>query len=183
MPSETVQNLIDERVPALDATTSVASAIDDIRTTSTGSETTIYYTYVLGENERLAGVVSMRELLNAPDDASLADVMVESVVTVEERNSLGDIARTITNHGYPVLPVVGDEGRFVGVVRAEDVIEALDEETSKDVLKYSMRDVAYDPKEEGEYECFECGNVIVTASAERCPECGGELRNLRTTLE
>lgn len=183
MSSETATNLIDERVPALDATTAVGAAIDDIRTTSSGSETTIYYTYVLDEDERLDGVVSMRELLNAPDDAALADVMVDSVVSVSSRDSLGDIARTITNHGYPVLPVVDDEDRFVGVVRAEDVIEALDEETTKDVLKYSMRDVAYDPKEEGQYECFECGNVVVTASAEQCPECGGELRNLRTTLE
>ncbi|WIV65925.1 rubrerythrin-like domain-containing protein [Natrialbaceae archaeon AArc-T1-2] len=183
MSSGTVRNVIDEHVPALEATTSVAEAIEAIRTASTGTETTVYYAYVLDEDDHLEGVVSMRELLNASGDTALADVMIESVVTVEEHESVGDVARTIAANEFAVLPVVDDEGQFSGVVRAEDVIEALDDEATKDVLKDSVHDVDYDPSEAGQYECFECGNVVVTANADTCPDCGGELRNLRTTLE
>nr|WP_139246681.1 rubrerythrin-like domain-containing protein [Halogranum amylolyticum] len=47
-----------------------------------------------------------------------------------------------------------------------------------------MRDVAYDPAAESEYECFDCGAVTTAKTKpESCPECGGELRNRLTPIE
>ena len=183
MATPAIDRLVDDRAVSLEGSATVGEAIDAIRTTSNGAETTIYYVYVLDEDDRLEGVVSMRELLNATDDQSLSAVAVDRVVAVRTTDSVVDIATTITRHGYSVLPVVDDAGRFAGVARAEDVIDALDEETSKNVLRSSIRDVEYDPAEEGEYECFECGTVVRGVSPGTCPNCGGDLRNVRTPLE
>ena len=47
-----------------------------------------------------------------------------------------------------------------------------------------MRDIEYDPDEEKSYECFQCGTVIVAESnPDRCPNCGGQMRNRMTPLE
>ncbi|RBI58746.1 hypothetical protein DMJ13_25745 [halophilic archaeon] len=47
-----------------------------------------------------------------------------------------------------------------------------------------MRDGDTTPEKESPYECFECGCIIVTANnPDRCPDCGGPMRNRQTPLE
>lgn len=46
-----------------------------------------------------------------------------------------------------------------------------------------MMDVNTDDSE-APYECFSCGNILRSDSQPvSCPDCGGEMRNRRTTLE
>lgn len=55
---------------------------------------------------------------------------------------------------------------------------------SRDGAPETMRDVNQDPGGETPYECFECGNIIVTTdNPGQCPDCAGEMRNRRTPLE
>ena len=183
MSEMTVERIVDEQALGLEESTTVHEAIDEIRTASGGPDATVYYVYVLGEDGRLTGVVSMRELLNATDETPIGDVKTSPVILVEADAPVSHAARTLTSHGFTVVPVVDGEGRFQGVVRADDVIEALDEEATKDVLRSNIRDIAYDPGEAGQYECFDCGNVITAENAEACPKCGGNMRNVRTPLE
>lgn len=183
MPEMTVERIVDEQALALEESTTVREAIDGIRTASNGPDATVYYVYVVDAEGQLTGAVSMRELLNAGDETLIGDVKTAPVILVEADAPVSHAARTLTSHGFTVVPVVDGEGRFQGVVRADDVIEALDEETTKDVLRSNIRDIAYDPGEAGQYECFECGNVITAENAEACPKCGGNMRNVRTPLE
>ncbi len=184
MSTRTTRELVDDSVITFAPSTTVEEAIDGIRTSSGAGEPTVYYGYVLDDDGRLEGVVSVRELLNAEETAPLADVMTADVVSAREAEPVGDVAKRLTEHGFPLLPVLDSSEAFLGVVRAEDVIEALDERTSKEVLRHSVKDVEYDPSEEGQYECFECGAVIAAiGSPGSCPECGSELRHRRTTIE
>ena len=184
MSMQNARSLVDDSAITFDAATTVEVAIDEIRTSTGDDEPTVYYGYVLDDSGRLEGVVSVRELLNAEETASLADVMRSDVVSVEESASIGDIARKLAEHGFPLLPVHDANAAFLGVVRAEDVLEALEEGASKAALQSSVKDVQYDPSEEGQYECFECGAVIAAiGSPGSCPECGSELRHRRTTIE
>lgn len=184
MPAQYTRELIDDGALAFDESATVDEAIEGIRTASGDDEPTVYYGYVLDDGGRLNGVVSVRELLNAEGTTPLTEVMTVDVVSVTDSASVGDVARRLTEYGFPLLPVVAEDGEFLGVVRAEDVIEALDEQTSKDVLRHSVKDVEYDPSEEGQYECFECGAVVAAIGTPgACPECGSELRHRRTTIE
>ncbi|RDZ61324.1 hypothetical protein C5B90_19470 [Haloferax sp. Atlit-12N] len=47
-----------------------------------------------------------------------------------------------------------------------------------------MRDVDPKPDEETPYECFQCGNIIISESSDnQCLDCNGPMRNRRTPLE
>lgn len=183
MASQTARDILDEGATTFESTTSVGEAIDRIRTQS-GRETTVYYAYVTDDMGRIDGVTSMRDLLNATDEQPISEVTTESVVIVEASDPIDHVAKVITKHGFTVLPVVDTDGTLLGIVRAEDVIEALDEESSKAVLKETVRDVQYDPSDESPYECFECGTIVeATDNPGECPSCGSDMRHRRTPIE
>lgn len=184
MSTTRAQALADDTAIAFDASTTVTDAIEAIRTSTGAGESTVYYGYVLDDDGRLEGVASVRELLNAEETATVADVMTSDVVSVAASEPVDGVAVRLAEHGFPLLPVVDADGEFTGVVRAEDVLEVLEEGMPKADLRRAVKDVEYDPAEEGQYECFECGAVVAAVGTPgTCPECGGELRHRRTTIE
>lgn len=180
----TVQQIVDERVTAFEEDTQVGDAIEEIRTSATGDDQTVYYAYVTEPDGTLSGVVSLRELLNAGDETPVAEVALDSVVYVEASESIDRAGTMFARHKFQALPVVDEEQRLLGIARAGDLIEALNEESSKQVIKELMRDVEYDPSEERAYECFECGTIVrAEDNPMECPNCGGDLRNRQTPIE
>lgn len=184
MASLTARDILDERITAFEATTPVEDAIDKIRNSTGDSEAIVYYGYVVDEDGTLTGVVSLRELLNAPDEQPVEEVATTTVVYVEASDSIEHVSRTFSRHQFMALPVVDEDDQLLGVVRANTTIEALDEEQSKDVLMETIRDVPYDPNDERTFECFECGSIIQTVgSPGSCPQCGGSVRHRGTPIE
>jgi magnesium transporter len=96
---------------------------------------TVYYVYVLDAGQRLQGVVSFRELLTAPGDTVLRDVMQTDVVTVGSDASAEDVARQVARHDLLAVPVVDPEGRMVGIVTVDDVVDVVQEEATEDIHK------------------------------------------------
>ncbi len=184
MAPQHARALADDSALTFEESTTVADAVAEIQTSSTTDEPTVYYGYVLDDRGRLEGVVSMRELLNADETSPVADVMTADVVSVSGSDTVGDVATQLADHEFPLLPVVDVNEEFLGVARAEDVLEAIGEGASTAALRRSVKDVAYDPAEAGQYECFDCGAIITAIGTPgACPECGGEVRHRRTTIE
>jgi magnesium transporter len=96
---------------------------------------TVYYAYVIGPDERLLGVLSFKELLLAPDDRRVEDVMRREIVTVSENLDQEEIARLIARHDLLALPVVDADGRMRGIVTVDDVVDVLNEEATEDIQK------------------------------------------------
>lgn len=96
-------------------------------------EHAFYYLYVVANDQRLVGVVNMRELMSARPDASLASVCTRNVA------SIAASATWQTAVGHPAwgsvhaLPVVDETGRFVGVLRYE-IVRALERRQASDAL-------------------------------------------------
>ena len=95
----------------------------------------IYYVYVLGPEQRLEGVVSFRELLLAPGDKPVRDVMQRDVITVHEELDQEAVARVIAQHDILAVPVVDAERRVKGIVTVDDIIDVVQEETTEDIQK------------------------------------------------
>lgn len=96
---------------------------------------TIYTIFVIDREEKLSGVVSLRELLVADAVQRLADIMNESVVWVTPETDQEEVARLISKYDILALPVV-DEGRsMLGVVTVDDVIDVLVAEGTEDAQK------------------------------------------------
>ncbi|MSQ30914.1 MAG: magnesium transporter [Dehalococcoidia bacterium] len=94
-----------------------------------------YYVYVLDQTEHLLGIVAFRDLIGAPLDRPIRDVMQRDVAAVREDMDQEEVATIFRRHALLALPVVDAEGRMKGIVTADDVIEVLQEEATEDIQK------------------------------------------------
>ncbi len=81
--------------------------------------------YVLDEARRLVGAVSLRELFVASPDARVGSLMTTHLVKVTPEASLRDLARLFAKYGLRAIPVVDEEGTFLGAVRMKDILGEL----------------------------------------------------------
>jgi magnesium transporter len=95
----------------------------------------IYYAYVLDENQRLLGVVSLKDLVRADRMKKVADVMTTKVVQVTDVADQKQVAHLLSVHGLEALPVVDGEGHMKGIVTSHDVIDILRDLDTKDIQK------------------------------------------------
>jgi len=112
----------------------VGEAIRYLRKQATSVET-IYYVYVLDNDQKLRGVVSFRQLFQAAEDAVVRDIMVIEVVTVPEHLDQELVARLFQKYNVLALPVVDDGGKMVGIITFDDIADAIREEATEDIQK------------------------------------------------
>ena len=96
---------------------------------------TIYYAYVLGEDQRLLGVVSLKDLVRSDRNKKVADVMTIKVFKVTDVADQKQIAQLLSVHGIEAIPVVDAQGRMKGIVTSHDVIDILRDLGTKDIQK------------------------------------------------
>jgi magnesium transporter len=113
----------------------VEEAIRYVRRQAQDKLETIYYVYVLDHEQRLLGVVSFRELLLAPGDKLVREVMHEDVITVPEEMDQEAVARIIAQHDILAVPVVDAERRVKGIVTVDDVVDVVETEATEDIQK------------------------------------------------
>jgi magnesium transporter len=95
----------------------------------------MYYAYVLDQDQRLLGVVSLKDLVRADRSKKVADVMTTKFCKVIDVTDQRQIAHLLLVHGIQAIPVVNSEGRMKGIVTADDVIDVLRELDTKDIQK------------------------------------------------
>ena len=83
----------------------------------------ITYGYVVNESGRLAGLVTMRDLLFAPDDAQLSDLMLRDVFSLKPETPLNEAMKSVLDRHYPAYPVCDDTGALIGLVRGQAMFE------------------------------------------------------------
>jgi magnesium transporter len=114
---------------------SVDEAIAYLRKAARERMGTVYYAYVLDADARLLGVVSARELLAAPPEKRVRDVMQTDVVTADETMDQEAVAGLIKRHDLVAVPVVDAQRRMKGVVTFDDIGDVLEEEVTEDIQK------------------------------------------------
>ena len=110
----------------------VAQTLERIRNQAKASEV-VYYLYVTDNSRRLTGIVSLRDLVVAAPDTTLAEIMTRDVVFVHTDTDQEEVARTIGRYDILALPVVDSEERLVGVVTVDDVIDIIEQEATEDI--------------------------------------------------
>jgi len=114
----------------------VDEAIRYVRRQATDKLEMIYYVYVLDAQQRLGGVVSFRELLLAPGERQVSEVMHKEVVSVGEEMDQESVARLIAQHDLLAVPVVDANGSMKGIVTVDDVVDIVQEEATEDIHKF-----------------------------------------------
>ncbi|WP_238473317.1 magnesium transporter [Desulforamulus profundi] len=117
----------------------VARAIEHLR--EEGSEVeTIYYVYSINENAELTGVISLRQLITAPPDARLEQVVTRRVVSANVWDDQEKVARMVAKYDIIAIPVVNDQNQLLGIITVDDVLDVLEEEATEDILKLANLD-------------------------------------------
>src|SRR5262249_6886878 len=114
----------------------VDEAIRYVRRQATDKLEMIYYVYVLDAQQRLGGVVSFRELLLAPGERQVSEVMHKEVVSVGEEMDQESVARLIAQHDLLAVPVIDASGSMKGIVTVDDVVDIVQEAATEDIHKF-----------------------------------------------
>ena len=85
----------------------------------------IYYLYVLDNDEKLLGVLSLRALLLADPQSTIHAIMETDLVSVHPDTNAQDVASTIARYDLMACPVLGDDGKMLGIVTVDDAIDAI----------------------------------------------------------
>ena len=120
-PESSAGSLMTPEYVRLKKEMNVRQALDAIRRQGENAET-VYINYVV-ERNRLKGVVSARDLLLADPDTPLADIMDDNVVTVKVTDDQEFVAREMQRYDFTAMPVLDNEGMFVGIITIDDAID------------------------------------------------------------
>ncbi|MCS6880436.1 MAG: magnesium transporter [Oscillochloridaceae bacterium] len=108
--------------------------IDALRMMRPGDES-VYYLFVTDEHGRLAGVVSLRQIVTAAPDTRLDAIMTTDVVSLSAAMPAEEQARILGDSGFLALPVVDEDGRLVGSLDATELLDTVQEEATEDMYR------------------------------------------------
>jgi magnesium transporter len=110
-----------------------------------GKREAMHAIYAVDSEGRMKGVLSLHELLAAPEGAFVRDVAWEEVVSVLPATHREEVARLTSNYDLVVLPVIDEQHHILGVVTVDDVIDALEEEHTEDVQRFGGMEALDEP--------------------------------------
>ena len=131
-PSDTAGGIMSPEVVALSKDLTVEEATSELRRAAEEAET-IYYAYVVDEERRLLGVLSMRDLTLSSPWRRLSEIMIRDVLKVDVAMDKEEVARLFDRYNYLALPVVDPENRLLGIVTADDAIDVMRQEATEDM--------------------------------------------------
>ena len=123
-PEDTAGGMMTTEFVALPASLTCAQAIDRLRELEPDAET-IYYVYLTDDEDRLVGVLSLRDLIVARPDTSVAEVMIPEPVTVGVLADEDEVAEVVAHYNLLAVPVVDASSHLVGIVTVDDAMDAI----------------------------------------------------------
>jgi len=121
-PEDTAGGIMTTEFVAVPATLTAGQTIDTLRELEPDAET-IYYVYVVDDDHRLVGVLSLRDLIVARPETPIAEVMIHEPVAVGVLADQDEVAEVVAHYNLLAVPVVDDEGRLAGIVTVDDAID------------------------------------------------------------
>ncbi|MSR32929.1 MAG: magnesium transporter [Gemmataceae bacterium] len=123
-PEDTAGSIMTTDYAWLPANISVDDALERLRLQAPDRET-IYYVFLVDEQRRLQGVVSLRTLILAPRKDILADIMETELVTVGVTDPKEKVAQLLARYDLLAIPVVDADSRLIGIVTHDDAMDAV----------------------------------------------------------
>lgn len=134
-PENSAGRIMSPEFLAFHSEITVSSTIQKIRQLEARKKSPASYAYVIDKENRLVGVMNMRDLMLAPQDARLESVMRKDVFTVHCFMDREQIAEEFSKRRFFAAPVVDEERHLLGVVKAEQLLEDVQEEATEDLQK------------------------------------------------
>ncbi len=134
-PDESAGGLMTSDFMALRRRMTAQEAIDALRRWHPDAEA-VYYLYVIDRHARLCGVVSLRQLVVADPSTPIMDIMNPDVISVRDDMDQEEVARVMSRYGFLALPVTDSDGKLLGVITVDDIIQVMEDEATEDIQKF-----------------------------------------------
>ncbi|MGP1438333.1 MAG: magnesium transporter [Treponema sp.] len=133
-PKDSAGSLMTIEYVNLKKTYTVGEALKYIKETASQKET-IYTCYVTGEDRKLEGTVSLRDLVLSDENIKVGDVLNHDVVSVNTHDDQETVSSVFKKYDFFVLPVVDNENRLIGIITVDDIIDVMEKEATEDFQK------------------------------------------------
>ena len=117
---------------AIRADAKVMDAVETIREKREEVEN-LYYLWVVDDFERLAGLISLKDLLLESPDRKVSDIMNPEVISVHTNTDQEEVVRLVKKYDLVSIPVVDEQHRLVGRITHDDIIDVIEEEVDEDI--------------------------------------------------
>jgi magnesium transporter len=181
---ETAGGLMTPEAMRLNEEITVGEVLDSLRETPESVEM-IYYVYFQDDRERLTGVNSLRELIVADPSKPVADIMHRNLITLEPQEDQEKVASIIDRYDLLAVPVVDEEGRLLGIITVDDVMDVIEEEAKEDIYSLAGSWEAEERKERDPFIAAILGRLpwVLIALALELLVAGGILRAFSDTMK
>jgi magnesium transporter len=144
-PEETAGSVMTTEVARLSEALTVREALGELARQTKDLET-IYYVYLVDDQNRLHGIVSARQLVThlGRPETRLSELMERNLVTVLDTDDQEIVAEKVANYDFIAIPVVDADRHLVGIITHDDIIDVIQEEATED----AHRAGAVEPLEE-----------------------------------
>lgn len=95
----------------------------------------VFYLYVVDNDNRLVGVLSLRQLILNPPEKKLSEIMVPDPVSISVTESPEDAAALVEKYDLVALPVVDENHKLCGIITIDDVIDIIKDQASEDIYQ------------------------------------------------
>jgi len=119
---ETAGGLMTTELITLPQNLTVEEAILKLREIAPSAET-IYYLYLVNEEGRFVGVVTLRKLIVSKPNTILSEIMIKDLIKVPPEANQRHVADVISKYNLLAVPVVSSEGKILGIVTVDDVMD------------------------------------------------------------
>lgn len=133
-PEESAGRIMTQDVARLRRRWTVDETLDYLRHLDPETET-IYYLYVVDEDDHLVGVAPLRALVAALPERTIGDIMTPNIISVRVDDDQEVVADVVAKYDFLAVPVVDEDGRFVGIVTVDDIVDVLSEEATEDIQR------------------------------------------------
>ena len=133
-PEDSAGGIMTTAYISLPETMSVAEGMAKIKQTANKTEV-IETIYVTNARHQLTGTCNLRQILTAPKNTTLKDIMNENVISVHPEDDQEAVAKLVSRYDLNAIPVINNRKSILGIITVDDVIDVIVEEYNEDILE------------------------------------------------
>lgn len=140
---ETAGAVMTKELVSIASTDNVKDVLSMLRDFAPDAEI-VYYLYVVDEDGKLVGVVSLRDLIVANPQEVILDIMNTRIVSVPDGMDQEEVGKLIKKYDFLAVPVVSAGNHLLGIITVDDIMDILEAETTEDFGEISATKGATD---------------------------------------
>lgn len=136
-PEDSAGRLMQREFVAIPQFWTVGKTIDYLRAAASDLPDEFFDIFVITPTYRVIGIVPLNRILRSMRSVKLDAIKLEDIHPVPATMDQEEVAELFRREDLSSTPVVDDEGRLIGVITIDDVVDVIDEEAQEDILKFS----------------------------------------------